>query len=352
MPGSPVLTCVQYKSLNEIQKGVLDGELVQGVIHYSQMNCLEAFLRVDTVTTKEGESGAPDEKVKDEEEILIHGLESLNRAVDSDIVAVRILPESEWRAPSTYMLDNENTVGEQGEEELDEAELERRAEAASIVRQEAKLRTGQVVGVIRRKWKPCCGTLLPPRGNAGLAAGPGSDRNKSSSMLFLPVDRRLPKIRIRTRQAVQLLDKLIVVAIDDWPRTSRYPVGHYVKQIGKKGEKETEMEALLVQYDIPYHPFSDAVNSCLPAMPWIITPDDESKRKDLRHLLVASIDPEGCTDIDDALHVRKLDNSPNYEIGVHIADVTHFVRAGTPIDEEAAVRGNTVYLSDRRFALS
>lgn len=71
----------------------------------------------------------------------------------------------------------------------------------------------------------------------------------------------------------------------------------------------------------------------------------------MRHLEICSIDPPGCTDIDDALHVRALANG-NYEVGVHIADVTHFIRPNAAIDAEAAKRGTTVYLSNRRYGRS
>lgn len=109
-----------------------------------------------------------------------------------------------------------------------------------------------------------------------------------------------------------------------------------------------ESEAILIQHGISYEPFSAAVRECLPAAPWRITEDDLLKRKDLRHLRVTSIDPPGCTDIDDALHVRVLPNG-NFEVGVHIADVSHFVQEDAAIDREARARGNTVYLVNRRI---
>lgn len=75
---------------------------------------------------------------------------------------------------------------------------------------------------------------------------------------------------------------------------------------------------------------------------------DLAQREDFRHLDVCSVDPPGCTDIDDALHCRYLSNG-NLEVGVHIADVTHFMRPGTPLDKEAALRSTTVYLVDTRI---
>lgn|SRR3990167_141909 len=172
--------------------------------------------------------------------------------------------------------------------------------------------------------------------------------NLTKMILFLPADSRIPKIRIKTRQLQQLVNKIIVVSIDEWNLDSFYPQGHFVKQIGECGDEKSESEALLIQFDIPYYPFPEEVTKCLPEMPWKITELDRSERTDLTQLPIVSIDPPGCTDIDDALHVRILPNG-NYEVGVHIADVTHFVKFGTAIDTEASLRGNTVYLVDQRI---
>ena len=89
---------------------------------------------------------------------------------------------------------------------------------------------------------------------------------------------------------------------------------------------------LLLEHDIPHSSFSQSVLDCLPEMPWEITAADEERRVDCRHLDICSVDPPGCTDIDDALHARELPNG-NLEVGVHIADVSHFIRPGTAIDK-------------------
>ena len=117
---------------------------------------------------------------------------------------------------------------------------------------------------------------------------------------------------------------------------------------GPIGDKATENEVLLLEHDIPHSSFSEAVLDCLPSLPWIITPEDVDARVDLRHLSICSVDPPGCTDIDDALHCVKLDNG-NLYVGVHIADVSHFIRPGTAIDKEAAYRSTSVYMTDRRI---
>lgn len=175
-----------------------------------------------------------------------------------------------------------------------------------------------------------------------------SQIKESTRHLFTPADRRIPRIRIETRQAATLAGQRIMVSIDGWPKNSRYPNGHFVRSLGAAGDKETETEVLLLEHDVPHQDFSKAVLSFLPEMPWSITPEDYAVREDLRHLTVCSVDPPGCTDIDDALHCRELDNG-NLEVGVHIADVSHFIRPGNAMDQEAANRGTTVYLCGRRI---
>ena len=173
------------------------------------------------------------------------------------------------------------------------------------------------------------------------------------SVFASPVDRRIPRIRIRTRQAGALLGQKILVALDEWRSTSRYPDGHFVRALGAAETPEAEQESLLLEFDVPYRPFSKAILACLPPEgdSWVVPPAGAPgwrKRVDMRDEIVCSIDPPGCQDIDDALHAKRLPNG-NIEAGVHIADVSHFVRAETPMDAEAAARGTTVYLVDKRI---
>ena len=200
--------------------------------------------------------------------------------------------------------------------------------------------TGKIVGIINRKWRQYCGILIP------------NPVKGSTKHIFVAADRSIPKVRVETRQSDQLKSKKIVVALDSWPRHSRYPLGHYVRTVGQIGDKRTEIEVVLLEHDIPHSQFSQEVLDCLPVVtpehPWTITEADYAKREDFRDLLVCSVDPPGCTDIDDALHSRILENG-NWEFGVHIADVSHFLRPNNAMDKEAAHRCTSVYLSDRRI---
>uniref|UniRef100_A0A8C7M562 Exosome complex exonuclease RRP44 n=1 Tax=Oncorhynchus mykiss TaxID=8022 RepID=A0A8C7M562_ONCMY len=307
----------EHLPLSRIQSGIKSGTFQQGTFRASRDNYLEATVFVH------GEGD-------DSTEVLIQGLQNLNRAVHQDLVAVEILPLNQWVAPSSVVLQDEGPKEDDVTEE-EEAELKSGPSGAA-----SRKPTGRVVGIIKRNWRPFCGMLFL------------SQIKEATRHLFTPADRRIPRIRIETRQAATLAGQRIMVAIDGWPKHSRYPNGHFVRSLGSAGDKETETEVLLLEHDVPHQDFSQAVLSFLPKMPWNITEEDMAVREDLRNLTVCSVDPPGCTDIDDALHCRDLPNG-NQEVGVHIADVSHFIRPGNAMDLEAANRGTTVYLTGRRI---
>ncbi|CAL1288476.1 unnamed protein product [Larinioides sclopetarius] len=306
----------EHWKLSKIQDCLKAGTVIQGKFQASRENYLEGFVFM----------GGDDES--DTKSVFIQGLKRLNRAVHGDTVAVQILPEDQWTCPSSLVLEDKTKTPDAEEDENEEKVLKKKSSL--------KVMSGAVVGVIKRNWRQYCGMLQPP------------SIKGTSQYLFVPAERRIPKIRIQTRQGDKLLSQRIIVSIDNWPRDSRYPQGHFVQSLGDVGEKDTENQVLLLEHDIPHQPFSKAVLDCLPELPWVITEKDLSVRRDLRHIAICSVDPPGCTDIDDALHCRLLDNG-NYEVGVHIADVSHFIRPGTAIDHEAAMRGTTVYLVDKRI---
>jgi exosome complex exonuclease DIS3/RRP44 len=112
----------------------------------------------------------------------------------------------------------------------------------------------------------------------------------------VPSDKKMPRVRVHTRQYAALLGQRVVVAIDSWPRTSRYPIGHYVRTLGALGDAATDTTALLLQYDIPHAPFTRAVLACCPPHPWSLALEDQTalaRRADMRALRVVSVDPPG-----------------------------------------------------------
>uniref|UniRef100_T1JCD6 Protein DIS3 homolog n=1 Tax=Strigamia maritima TaxID=126957 RepID=T1JCD6_STRMM len=303
----------QHLTLTEIQSGIKKGIYFQGKYRTSRENYLESSVFI------EGR----------DEPILIQGITNQNRAINDYTVAVELLPKSEWSLPSDIVLDNE---ADEEESEI----LIKNKQNGKKVKKVSKKPTGKVVGIIRKQFKHYCGILQQ------------SPVNNANYHIVIPADRRIPRIKIETRQAEVLQNQRILVAIDSWECRSRYPWGHFIKQLGETGTKETENEVLLLEHDVPHSVFSEIVESCLPKLPWSIKKNDLVNRVDFRHVTVCSVDPPGCTDIDDALHCKQLDNG-NYEVGVHIADVSHFIRPNTPLDVEAAHRGTTVYLVDKRI---
>jgi len=302
----------EHLSPGQITAGVKAGKLMQGAFFLSRTNFLEGTVLVEG-----------------RDPVLVQGLEGMNRAVDGDTVAVQLLDKEDWTGESEVVLEDD------GYDAGDTLDKDNKLLEKAVKSKDVQC-TGKVVGIVRRKWRQYCGMLQPNPVK-------GSNRH-----IFVAAEKKIPKVRIETRQADILANQRIIVAIDSWPRTSRYPLGHFVRALGKIGDKATENMVLLLEHDIPHSSFSEAVLDCLPSLPWTITRQDELARVDCRHLDICSVDPPGCTDIDDALHAVVLPNG-NYEVGVHIADVSHFIRPGTAIDLEAADRCTTVYLTDRRI---
>ena len=137
----------------------------------------------------------------------------------------------------------------------------------------------------------------------------------------------------------------VAVRVDGWPRGEAYPCGHLVDVLGEMGKNDTEMHAILAEYGLPYR-FEPEVENAADSISDEITPKDLKGRKDFRDTLTFTIDPADAKDFDDALSFRPLEIG-NYEVGVHIADVSYYVKPGTPVDKEAMSRGTSVYLVDR-----
>ncbi len=137
----------------------------------------------------------------------------------------------------------------------------------------------------------------------------------------------------------------VLVAMEDWPEKADSPYGRVVKILGMPGEHQTEIHAILAQYGLPYE-FPKEVEDFANQIDTSIKEAEIKKRRDMRKALTFTIDPKDAKDFDDALSFEKLDNG-NYEIGVHIADVSHYVTPGNELDDEAYERATSVYLVDR-----
>ncbi|KAG5653149.1 hypothetical protein H0H81_002060 [Sphagnurus paluster] len=333
-----------YIPTSTLLAGVKTGELHQGHFNANQYNYLEGSVSVPALSKP----------------ILLIGRENMNRAVHGDVVVVEVFDEKEWKAPADEVVDQDSTlknddVEDSGDEGDDEEDQVTRREKQVLLSEEVKRTsekqpTGRIVGVIKRNWR----AYVCHIDSTSLTSSNATSLSQQT-VFATPVSRLLPRIRLRTRQAPTLIGQKILVTIDRWDVTSRYPEGHFVRALGKVESKEAEQESLLLEFEVPYRPFGKAILDCLPPQgdTWVVPPKSDTSpewrdRVDLRDLIICSIDPPNCQDIDDALHARPLPNG-NIEAGVHIADVSHFVLPDNPMDSEAASRGTTVYLVDKRI---
>ena len=137
----------------------------------------------------------------------------------------------------------------------------------------------------------------------------------------------------------------VLVAMEDWPEKADSPFGRVIKVLGKPGEHNTEIHSILAQYGLPYE-FPAEVEKYAKDLDTSIQPEEIKRRRDMRDTLTFTIDPKDAKDFDDALSFQKLENG-NYEVGIHIADVSHYLVPGTVLDDEAYERATSVYLVDR-----
>lgn len=136
-----------------------------------------------------------------------------------------------------------------------------------------------------------------------------------------------------------------IAKIIEWPKNGINPIGEIKDVLGNVGENNTEMHAILAEYGLPYE-FPKDVERAADLIPVKIAPEEIAKRRDFRDITTFTIDPVDAKDFDDAISIQKLKNG-NWEIGVHIADVSHYVRPGSMIDKEALSRATSIYLVDR-----
>ncbi|MBQ3259538.1 MAG: ribonuclease R [Alistipes sp.] len=170
----------------------------------------------------------------------------------------------------------------------------------------------------------------------------------SKALAFALTDsRRIPVDIALSRKKYPALEEgqKVLVRVAEWYDDAKLPTGELVEILGKEGDNDTEMHAILAEYDLPYR-FDEKVEAVAERIAAKITERDYAERRDMRDVTTFTIDPADAKDFDDALSIRRI-GKDSWEVGVHIADVTHYVRPGSVIDIEAEARGTSVYLVDR-----
>ncbi|MBR3951474.1 MAG: ribonuclease R [Bacteroidaceae bacterium] len=190
---------------------------------------------------------------------------------------------------------------------------------------------GEVIEIIERADNTFVGVLNVERQYAFLI----TDSKTLANDIFIP------KNKLRGGKD----GEKAVVRITEWPEHSKNPIGEVIDVLGEVGANDTEMHAILAEFGLPYK-YPESVERAAEKISDVIPSDEIARREDFRDVTTFTIDPHDAKDFDDALSIRRL-SSGLWEVGVHIADVTHYVQPGSIIDKEAEKRATSVYLVDR-----
>lgn len=221
------------------------------------------------------------------------------------------------------------------ERKTNQALLNDKVKVILYARRKGQLPEGEVVDILERAKDTFVGTL-----------------DVSENFAFLICDNRvlaqdvfIPKNKLNGGKNGQK----VVVKLMQWEPNLKSPVGEVIDVLGDKGDNDTEMHAILAEFGLPYK-YPEAVEAAANKIDAGITAEEIAKRVDMRKVTTFTIDPKDAKDFDDALSIRKL-NDGLWEIGVHIADVTHYVRPDSIIDDEGKDRATSVYLVDRTIPM-
>ncbi|KAI0677605.1 RNB-domain-containing protein [Trametes maxima] len=347
------------------------GKLVVGILRVNKRNRSDAYVATEVLDA----------------DIYICGSKDRNRALEGDIVAVELLDVDEvWgtkkekeekkrKKEENSAYDLKGAAGRKNDKKKDDVEVEGQGlmlfEDEEVTDEVKPQYAGHVVAVVERMpGQLFSGTLglLRPSSAATKEKQEAERREREGDkgdeprrpierpkiVWFKPTDKRVPLIAIPTEQAppdfVQnseaYANKLFVACIKRHPISSLHPFGTLVEELGPIGDIEVETSALLKDCNFPTEDFSDNVLKCLPPTPWTIPEREFDVRKDLRGERVFTIDPEDAKDLDDAVSV-KINEDGTYDVGVHIADVSFFVKPNTALDRDARKRATSVYLVQR-----
>ena len=211
-----------------------------------------------------------------------------------------------------------------------------RVKVSLMARRQKHIKEAQVIEILHRAKDQFVGRLKVDRDLAYLV---------TPNSLFVH-DIIIPKRKLKGGKT----DDRAVVKVTQWPDADHKNIlGEVVDVLGHSGDNDTEMNAILAQYQLPYK-YPEAVERAADKVTGEIRPEDVAERVDMRGVWTCTIDPKDAKDFDDALSIRRLP-SGLYEVGVHIADVSHYVREGDIIDREAQKRATSVYLVDRTIPM-
>ncbi|KAF9921345.1 hypothetical protein FBU30_008644 [Linnemannia zychae] len=331
------LTYSDFHSLLTKQKH----KYVQGVLRINKRNRSDAYVTVDSLP---------------EGDVYICGSKDRNRALEGDVVGIELIDFEDM--PQQKLEGGKEKKKYKRSEDVEEA-------GEADVEDIKPKYCGRVVSIVERSLvQMFSGTLTLQRPSGSTKKNErrrqDDDDHKGQPRIvwFKPTDKRVPLIAIPIDQApadfvenhASYAHKLFIATIKRWPLSSLHPFGHLERELGDIGNIEIETEALLADNNITTSAFGEKVEKCLPELPWSIPDKEQGARRDLRQSCTFTIDPATAKDLDDAVSCVRLDDG-TFEVGVHIADVSHFIKVGSALDREAKSRATTVYLVQKAIPM-
>ncbi|XP_070476299.1 DIS3-like exonuclease 2 isoform X3 [Equus przewalskii] len=345
-----------YMSKEDVSEGLKRGTLIQGILRINPKKFHEAFIP------------SPD----GDRDIFIDGVVARNRALNGDLVVVKLFPEEQWKVikPDSNDKETEGAYESYLPEELcgsllpqqslkgynDSPDVIIEAQFDDSDSEDGHGNTQNILVDGVKKLSVCLHekgifkvsisetvVVFIPKGQKSYTVDEETEAQRS--YLACPVSHR----KLEKRMLVHQLQKM---RTPPWHRIQElYQRSHckdqqrqLAKSLGQAGEIEPETEGILTEYGVDFSDFSSEVLECLPqGLPWTIPPEEFNKRRDLRKDCIFTIDPSTARDLDDALSCKPLTDG-NFEVGVHIADVSYFVPEGSDLDKVAAERATSVYL--------
>ena len=322
----------------QMKSNIQQGKMFQGKIYF-QNNILDNAIIKSNLFDKD---------------IIIEGEKNLNRAMHGDIVCFSFFEESKWKKNINLKIGEEADEGIEQEESKDKEILLNTKSIKEKISKTNLQPTGYIQGILRRNRNTFCGTIynsndkINNRINEKIESFLKVYTNENLAV-FIPIDSKYPNFVLQLHEIQKYYNQRIVIKLDEWSSNIIIPSGHFFKKLGKCLEIPVENEIILYEHNVDINPFSKKIIDSMPNedVEFKCPPEELKKRMDLREKPICSIDPPGCKDIDDALHAVVLPNG-NYELGVHIADVSHYVKAGSIVDKIAAKNCNTIYLVHKR----
>ncbi|XP_039999974.1 DIS3-like exonuclease 2 isoform X2 [Xiphias gladius] len=349
-----------YMTSEEVSHSLKRGELIQGQLRINPKKYHEAFIP------------SPD----DTRDIYLDGIVARNRALNGDIVVVQVLPQEQWKVVRSD-TDCEGASESETQREHMTQTVQKKTEHTprpDVIVEDQCSDQDELYSKFQNTTLTDTGGLLEdtstPRSNAGILQKTAKvvyivEKKHSRAAtgflkllpdkpfaMFSPVDHRVPRINVPLADCPEdfssrpgdYTNTLFICRITNWAADSNFAEGRLAKTLGQAGEIEPETEGILTEYDVDFSEFTDQVLDCLPKnLPWIIPPEEMRKRRDLRKECIFTIDPATARDLDDALSCKQLPDG-NFEVGVHIADVSYFVEEDNALDAIASQRATSVYL--------